>query len=66
MNGLSLRFGWMAVAAIAADVAALASIWRSRAHSTKAQTIWTIIVLLVPLAGAAAWAFLGRERRRVR
>lgn len=55
---------WVAALAVVLDVAALASIWRSRGHSGSARALWTAIVVLVPVAGAAAWYVLGRERRR--
>ena len=66
MTDLALPLGWIGVVALAIDGVALASIWRSRAHSAKAKTVWTVITLLVPYVGAAAWFVLGRERRRVR
>ena len=52
--------------ALAVDVLALVSIWRSREHSLKARLVWTGIVAVVPLLGAGAWFLLGRERRRTR
>ena len=66
MTDLALPLGWIGVVALAADGAALASIWLSRAHGSKAKIVWTVITLLLPLLGAAAWFALGRERRRVR
>lgn len=66
MTDLALPLGWIGVVALALDGAALASIWLSRAHSAKAKTVWTVITVLIPLLGAAAWFVLGRERRRVR
>ncbi len=66
MTDLALPLGWIGLVALALDGAALASIWMSRAHSTKARVVWTVITLLVPVLGAAAWFVLGRERRRVR
>jgi hypothetical protein len=46
------------------DLLALAFIWRSPVHSTKAKVVWTIIVAVLPVLGALAWFPLGRERRR--
>ena len=54
---------WAGALLILADVAALASIWRSRAHSRQARVVWTALVAFLPLVGAAAWFILGRERR---
>lgn len=51
-----------ALAALVVDVAALASVWRSHAHSLKARLVWTALVALLPVVGAAAWFVLGRER----
>ena len=59
-------FTWIGAAWFAAAALALTSIWRGRAHSAKAKAVWTVIVVLVPVVGAAAWFILGRERRRVR
>jgi hypothetical protein len=55
----------IALAALAA-AAALLSIWRSRAHSSKVRLIWTVLAVLLPLVGPLAWLLLGRVRRRVR
>jgi hypothetical protein len=49
--------------ALAIDLLALASLWRSRKHSTKAKLVWTAIIALLPVLGATAWVVLGRERR---
>jgi hypothetical protein len=54
---------WAAVVLVGADVAALTSIWRSRAHAVRAKVIWTTVVALLPVLGAIAWFALGRERR---
>lgn len=53
---------WAGILAI--DLLALASIWLSRGHSTKARIVWTLIVAVLPVLGALAWFPLGRERRR--
>lgn len=53
---------WAGILAI--DLLALASIWLSRGHSTKARVLWTIIVAVLPVLGALAWFPLGRERPR--
>ena len=50
------------IVAAAAALVALASIWRSPAHSSKVKLIWTLLVL-IPLVGPAAWFVLGRGRR---
>jgi hypothetical protein len=42
---------------------ALRSIWRSKAHSRKAKTLWSLISL-IPLLGPAAWFAAGSQRRR--
>jgi hypothetical protein len=52
--------------ALAIDLLALASLWRSRKHSLKAKLVWTAIIALLPVLGAAAWVVLGRERREHR
>ena len=54
---------WAGAFLVLADVAALASIWRSRGRSRQAQVVWTALVAFLPLVGAAAWFILGRERR---
>ena len=54
---------WAGVLLVASDVAALASIWRSRGHSRQARVVWTALVAFLPLVGAAAWFVLGRQRR---
>lgn len=53
---------WGAILTI--DLLALASIWRSAGHSTKARVFWTVVVAMLPVLGALAWFPLGRERRR--
>jgi hypothetical protein len=55
----------IALAALAA-AAALLSIWRSRAHSSKVRLIWTVLAVLLPFVGPLAWLLHGRVRRRVR
>jgi hypothetical protein len=54
---------WAAVVLVVADIAALTSIWRSRAFAVRAKVIWTAVVALLPVLGAIAWFALGRERR---
>jgi uncharacterized membrane protein YhaH (DUF805 family) len=46
-------------------VLSLRSIWRSRAHSTKAKTLWTVICI-IPLIGPAAWFATGIQRHKHR
>lgn len=55
---------WFVAAAIVTAVAALVSIWLGRHHSTRAKIVWTVVVLVIPILGPAAWFALGRERRR--
>jgi len=70
-----VTWGWTVVAGSAGlwwvvtlvlDAAALGSLWTSRRHSRRAKTVWTAVVLALPMAGALAWLTLGRERRRGR
>jgi hypothetical protein len=73
MNGdalplLSTSAGrWGTAVLILADVLAFASIWHSRAHSSKTKTLWTAIVAFLPVVGALGWFALGKGRgvRRV-
>jgi hypothetical protein len=55
---------WLIAVTVAADLAALYSIWHSPVHSRKAKGLWTSIVLVLPIAGALGWLALGREHRR--
>lgn len=55
---------WIGAAAALALVTALASVWRSRHHGRRAKIVWTIVVVLLPLVGPAAWFALGHERGR--
>ena len=57
--GVARRAG---LAALAIDLAALASARRGRAHAVGAKFVWTVVVALPPLPGAAEFA-LGRGRR---
>ena len=50
--------------AFIADVAAWASIFRSRSHGRPAKGVWIVLVALLPILGAAAWFILGREPRK--
>ena len=54
---------WLAGLWIIAGVSALASIWLGRRHGRPAKLVWTVIVVFVPIVGAAGWFMLGRERR---
>jgi hypothetical protein len=56
---------WLAGAWIILAVLALASIWMGTRHGKKAKTLWTVIVVAVPVLGACGWYALGRERRRM-
>jgi hypothetical protein len=58
--------GWVLLVVAALDLAALVTIWMGRRHSRQAKTLWTIIVLLLPILGALGWFLLGHERRRRR
>ncbi len=55
---------WPLLIALVIDVVALISIWTSRAHSSQAKVLWTVIVAALPFLGAMAWFPLGWERRR--
>jgi hypothetical protein len=55
---------WLFVLWAAGTVAALFSIWFGRHHSPRAKTIWTIIVVALPIAGALGWFVLGRQAAR--
>lgn len=55
---------WLLAAAILVAAGALASIWSGARHSRKAKVLWTVVALVIPLLGPAAWFVLGRERRR--
>jgi hypothetical protein len=56
---------WFAGAWIILTVLALASIWMGTRHGKKSKTLWTVIVVVVPILGACGWYVLGRERRKV-
>jgi hypothetical protein len=56
---------WFAGAWIILAVLALASIWMGTRHGKQAKTVWTVIVVVVPILGACGWYLLGRERRKV-
>lgn len=43
------------------SAAAFLSIWLGRHHAPRVKVIWTVIVVLVPIAGAIAWFMLGRQ-----
>lgn len=53
----------VAVAIFAVAVVALVSIWRSRSALTGTQVlVWTLLVVLLPALGAAAWFLAGHPR----
>ena len=54
---------WLLALVVLVDVLALLAILTSRAHARQVKVIWTVIVLLLPVAGAVAWLAIGRERR---
>lgn len=51
-------------AAAIGSVAALLSIWLGRQHATRVKVIWTVLVIVIPILGPAAWFVLGRQRKR--
>jgi hypothetical protein len=55
---------WLFAAWAIGGAAALLSIWLGRHHSPRAKTIWTVLVIAIPVAGALAWFVLGRQRAR--
>lgn len=55
---------WIGLALILIDLVALATIWLSERHSTKAKLVWTAMVVVLPVLGALSWVVLGREPRR--
>ncbi len=55
---------WIGLVLILIDLVALATIWLSPRHSTKAKLVWTAMVVVLPVLGALSWAVLGREPRR--
>jgi phospholipase D-like protein len=56
---------WFAGAWIILAVLALVSIWMGTRHGRKSKTVWTVIVVVVPVVGACGWFLLGRERRKL-
>jgi hypothetical protein len=57
---------WVVGGALLLDLLALVTIWTGPKHSRKSKTLWTVIVLLLPVLGAIGWFLLGQERRRRR
>jgi hypothetical protein len=55
---------WFVAAVVITGVAALVSIWLGRHHSVRAKIVWTVVVIVIPVIGPAAWFVLGRERRK--
>jgi hypothetical protein len=58
--------GWTLAATLLLDLVAILTIWTAPKHSRKSKTLWTVIVLILPIAGALGWFLLGHERRRRR
>lgn len=55
----------IAAAAIALIVAAFISLARTAKEMSGVQTlVWVLVVLLIPILGAAAWLFIGRRAQR--
>ncbi|HEY9449549.1 MAG TPA: PLD nuclease N-terminal domain-containing protein [Gemmatimonadaceae bacterium] len=54
---------WLLAAALVLCVAALISVWTGRYHSTASRIVWTVVVIILPIVGPAAWFLLGWERR---
>ena len=46
------------------SAAALLSIWLGRHHAPRVKVIWSVLAVIVPIAGAAAWFVLGRQSKR--
>lgn len=42
-------------------VVAIISAVKSRIHGPGAKALWVALVLVIPLAGAVLWFFIGRE-----
>ena len=55
---------WVVWGALALDILALVTIWTGPKHSRKSKTLWTVIVLALPVLGAIGWFMLGQERKR--
>lgn len=46
------------VVALVLDVLAVAQVWRTRSFDRLAKTFWSIVVVVIPFAGAVAWLLL--------
>jgi succinate dehydrogenase/fumarate reductase cytochrome b subunit len=55
--------GLFGLLVLIADVWAILSIFQSTAN-TERKVLWTVIVVLLPLAGFIAWFFLGPRTNR--
>jgi hypothetical protein len=55
---------WIVAATLLLNILAILTIWVGPKHSRQAKTLWTVIVLLLPILGALGWFVLGQERRR--
>jgi hypothetical protein len=55
---------WLFAAWAIGAAAALLSIWLGRHRALRVKLIWTVLAVVVPVAGALAWFALGREGKR--
>lgn len=60
--GYDIAWSIIAIAIAVFAVVALVSLARSAKQLTTIQAlVWTLLVIFVPLVGAAAWLFVGRR-----
>lgn len=60
--GYDIAWSIVAIAIAVFAVVALVSLARSAKQLTTIQAlVWTLLVIFVPLVGAAAWLFVGRR-----
>jgi hypothetical protein len=55
---------WLFAAWAIGAAAALLSIWLGRRHAPRVKVIWSVLVVAIPVLGAAAWFVLGRQSKR--
>lgn len=61
-TGYDIAWSIVAIAIAVFAVVALVSLARSAKRLTTIQAlVWTLLVIFVPLVGAAAWLFVGRR-----
>lgn len=64
--GYDIAWTAVTVLVVALTVVALVALARSAKQLTSTQALlWTLIVLLVPVIGPAAWLFIGRRAHSV-